>query len=61
MSNIQLARAQRRQMQKLGEKVDRITQADRKFFERFPHRQHRVRIAGKELPVGSRYAASLRA
>jgi hypothetical protein len=46
MSEIRLSRAQRRQMQKLADKVDRITQADRRFFERRPDRQHRVRLAG---------------
>jgi hypothetical protein len=44
---IQLTRTQRRQMQKLGERVDRVTQADRLFFERFPNRQHRVRLASQ--------------
>jgi hypothetical protein len=46
MSEIRLTRAQRRQMQKLADKVDRVTQADRRFFERRPDRQHRVRLAG---------------
>jgi hypothetical protein len=45
MSTIQLTRTQHRQMQKLADKVDLVTQADRRFFERFPHRQHRVRIS----------------
>jgi hypothetical protein len=31
----------------LADRVDRVTQADRRFFERFPHRQHRVRIASQ--------------
>jgi hypothetical protein len=44
------ARAQRRLMQKLADRVDRVTQADRLFFERFPHRQHRVRLtSGAEI------------
>jgi hypothetical protein len=42
-----LSRAQRRQMKKVSARVDKITNADRKFFERFPHRQHRVRLAGR--------------
>jgi hypothetical protein len=42
-----LSRAQHRQMKKLAARVDKITDADRKFFERFPHRQHRVRLAGR--------------
>lgn len=44
MSTIELSRDQRRQMQKLADRVDRVTQSDRRFFERFPHRQHRVRL-----------------
>ena len=47
MSTIQLTRAQRRQMQKLADRVDRVTQADRLFFERFPRRMHRVRLASQ--------------
>jgi len=47
VSTIQLNRTQRRQMQKLADRVDRVTQADRRFFERFPHRQHRVRLASQ--------------
>ena len=46
MSRVQLTRAQRRQIQKLADRVDRVAQTDRRFFERFPHRQHRMRIAG---------------
>ena len=42
-----LTPSQKRQMKKLAEKVDRITQADRRFFERRPDRQHRVRLAGQ--------------
>jgi hypothetical protein len=41
-----LSRAQRRQMKKLAARVNKITDADRKFFDRFPHRQYRVRLAG---------------
>ena len=44
---IQLARTLRRKMQKFASAVDRITKADRIFFERFPHRKNRVRFAGK--------------
>ena len=39
-----LTRAQRREMQKLAARVDRVTQADRLFFARFPHRQYRGRL-----------------
>jgi hypothetical protein len=34
-------------MQKMGERVDRASQSDRRFFERFPNRQHRVRLASR--------------
>jgi hypothetical protein len=37
----------REKMQKVADRVDRVTQADRLFFERFPHRQHRVRLASQ--------------
>jgi hypothetical protein len=47
MSTIQLTRAQRRQMQKLADRVERVKEADRLFFERFPHRKHRVRLASQ--------------
>jgi hypothetical protein len=43
----ELTRAQRRQMQKLADKIDLVTHADARFFERFPRRQHRVRTASK--------------
>jgi hypothetical protein len=42
-----LSGVQRRQVKKLAARVDKITGSDRKFFERFPHRQHRVRLAGR--------------
>jgi hypothetical protein len=38
-------RAQRRQIQRLGERIHSVTETDRQYFERFPHRQHRVRSA----------------
>ena len=37
----------REKMQKVADRVERVTQADRLFFERFPHRQHRVRLASQ--------------
>ena len=43
----QLTRPQRRQLQKLADRVDRVTQADRLFFERRPDRQRRVRLANQ--------------
>src|SRR4051812_9141353 len=42
---IQLTRTQRRQLKKLADRTDRVTQADRLFFERRPDRSHRVRLA----------------
>ena len=42
-----LTRAQRRELRKLSASVDRVTEADRPFFERFPHRQYRVRITSR--------------
>ena len=42
-----MKRSTRRQIQKLAAKVDRISDADRKFFARFPHRKFRIRIAGQ--------------
>ena len=44
---IQLTRAQRRQLQNIAARIDRVTQADRRFFERRPDRRHRVRLASK--------------
>lgn len=40
-----LTRAQRRRLDKVSARVDKITRADRKFFERHPNRRHRVRVA----------------
>jgi hypothetical protein len=42
MSALRLIRAQRRPMQKLADRVDRVTQVDSLFFERRPHRQQLV-------------------
>jgi hypothetical protein len=42
-----MTRAQRDQFKKLTARVDKVTQADARFFERFPHRQHRVRLAAR--------------
>jgi hypothetical protein len=41
-----LTEKQHRRLRKLSVKVEKITEGDRRFFERFPHRQHRIRIAG---------------
>jgi hypothetical protein len=72
--SIQLNRTQRREMKKLAASVDRITQADARFFERFPHRKHRVRLASQAelaqneiinggpvfLPPGCRFFVAVR-
>jgi hypothetical protein len=44
--SIGLSGAERRQIRRLRGRVDRSSDADRKFFERFPHRRYRVRLAG---------------
>jgi hypothetical protein len=44
--------------------IDRITKSDARFFERFPHRSHRVRIAaqvkilGHEVVTGGKLEAA---
>jgi hypothetical protein len=45
MSVLHLTSAQQRKMKKLAERVDRVSQADERFFERFSGRQHRVRLS----------------
>jgi hypothetical protein len=45
--SINLTRTQRRQMRGLADRVDRASQSDRRFFERFPNRQHRIRLASR--------------
>lgn len=40
-----ISRADRRRLDKHQPSVDRVTEADAKFFERFPGRRHRVRLA----------------
>jgi hypothetical protein len=47
MRTTKLSRAQRRLMQELVDRIDLISEADRKYFERFPQRRHRVRVAGR--------------
>jgi hypothetical protein len=34
-------------MQKLADRIDLISEADRKYFERFPQRRHHLRVAGR--------------
>jgi len=40
-----LTRADRRRIKTLSAAVGRVTDGDARFFERFPERQHRVRLA----------------
>jgi hypothetical protein len=41
-----------------GEALDRLTAADQRFFERFPHRTHRIRVASEiEIALGNRMPA----
>jgi hypothetical protein len=40
-------RAQRRRIQKFVERLDLVMEADRRYFERFPRRRHRVRVASQ--------------
>jgi hypothetical protein len=42
-----MSRAQRRRFEKLIVRVEKATQADARFFERFPYRQHRVHLAAR--------------
>jgi hypothetical protein len=44
---MKLTSNRRRQMKKLAPHVDRITQADRAFFEQHPDRKHRLRLASE--------------
>jgi hypothetical protein len=44
---MRLTRNQRRQIKKLAPHLDRITQADRVYFEQYPERKHRVRFASE--------------
>lgn len=47
MTDLILSRAKRRELQKLAVRVERVTRSDAKFFERFPHRCHRVRLTSQ--------------
>jgi hypothetical protein len=46
-SQIKPTRAQRRRIRKQADRIDLISDADRRYFERFPRRRHRVRVAGR--------------
>ena len=45
MSTMSLSRRQRRQMKRLGEEADRAVEGDRRFFDRWPNRTYRIRLA----------------
>src|SRR5262245_28917144 len=45
-SGITMSRAERRRARKNAERIDRIAAMDRRFFQRFPGRKHRLRLAG---------------
>jgi hypothetical protein len=68
-----LTSGQRRQMRKVVDRVEQMTKADRLFFERFPARQYRVRLASPAeieerrilenlppIPDGSRFFIAVR-
>lgn len=62
----------RRALERLTPKIDRVTAADRKFFERHPDRSHRLRLAAEAeaeiaqlgaeetLPAGIRWFVAVR-
>lgn len=45
MSTMSLSRRQRRQMKRLGEEADRAVEGDRRYFDRWPDRTYRIRLA----------------
>jgi hypothetical protein len=45
MAEIRLSPARQRRMKKLAERVDTVSQSDRRYFECHPDRQHRTRMA----------------
>lgn len=55
---VKMTRAQRRAIERLQKRVDKAVAADRRFFERFPDREHRLRhaysseIAQEEIAQG---------
>jgi hypothetical protein len=42
-----LNRAERRRLRATTDSIDKITDADRRFFERFPARRYRMRLSGQ--------------
>lgn len=50
-------RAQRRKFDRACEQAERMVEADAKFFDRFPHRSHRVRPASRSEMEANRLAS----
>jgi hypothetical protein len=42
-----IPQAERKRLERIARKVDRLSDSDRQFFERFPYREFRVRISGQ--------------
>jgi hypothetical protein len=47
MSRPELTPNQQQRIQKLADRLDLISEADRKYFEGFPERRHRVRVTDR--------------
>lgn len=45
MSTMSLSRRQRRQMKRLGDEANRAVEGNRRFFDRWPGRTYRTRLA----------------
>ena len=60
MIAVRLTRAQRRLMRMLADRADRVTQADRLFFERRPDRHLVVSSHTPEIEARERKAAGAR-
>lgn len=48
MADLKLSSRQRRRLRDLDSAVERMVRSDARFFERFPHRQYRLRRASAE-------------
>ena len=55
----QLTHAERREFVRLAHRVGKIVASDQKFFERFPHRRYRVRLAGRAEIEHARLATGI--
>jgi hypothetical protein len=47
MGSLHPSTEQKQQFRAVSRETDRMTQADRRYFERFPDRTHRVRLASR--------------